>query len=171
VSDDHHPVHEVYDLLRRAALNSAYYSKRLSVAKRKLLFYEIALAVAAPSSGIAGLSVLDTNVGKLVWGVATLVASFLAVAKPFLRMSDQIESYDSTLTEYRSLESELAELRGEIYQHRVFDEKEKEWLRHIRRRMGRVAENEPKEEPDEKLVAALYDKINQQYPADSLFVP
>ena len=38
-------------------------------------------------------------------------------------------------------------------------------------RIDGVSENEPKGEPDEKLVATLYDKINQQYPPDSLFVP
>ena len=171
VLDDHDPVDEVYILLRRAALNSAYYSTRLVAVKRRLLCYEISLAIAAPTSGVTGLAIFGPWVREFVWGVAALIASGLAVAKPFLRLSDRIESYESSITEYRSLESELGELRGEIFQQKVFDEKMKEWLRHIRRRMGRVAENEAKEMPDEKLVETLYQKINEQYPSDSLFVP
>jgi hypothetical protein len=171
VSDHSHPVYEAYDLLRRAALNRAYYSKRLSSAKKRYRWYEICLAIMAPSSGIAGLSIIDTEVGRAIWGLTTLAASLLAIAKPFLRMSDRVESYESAATSYRSLEWELSELRAEIVQAGVFDERMKEWLRHIRRRIGRVAETEPIEDPDEDFINFLYGKINAQYPANSLFVP
>ena len=61
---------------------------------------EVTVAGGAAGSGLAGLTVWQTEGGKAVW--AALSAAFIIVAflKPFLKLSDSIEAYGKLYGEY-----------------------------------------------------------------------
>ncbi len=166
-----HPAWEVYDLLRDTRFNAAYYVEKLARAQRSQRWYEILLAVMAPGSAIAGFTVWKTDWGSVLWTVLASIVALLAVAKPFLKMSESVQTYESSATEYRSISSELDSLRSEIAQDRAYGAQHREWLRHIRLRVTRAADSEPIEPPDNSLRAQLYERISLEHPINKFYFP
>jgi len=168
---DDHPVWQAYDLLRTTRMNAGYYSAKSDSAKIRTRVYEIVLAIVAPGSAVAVLTFWNEPHGSAVWGVLATIASLMAVAKPFLKMEEQLQSYQSCATEFRSLASELEALRSEIAEDEDYGERHREWLRHIRNRATRLADIEPVETIDETLRSRMFERVSKEIPADSLFVP
>ena len=89
-----HPVWDVYNELRTARLNIKYYTVRVEETRRLNRVLEIILAVAAPGSAVAMLFIRETSIGKIIWGPLAVVAAFVAVVKPFLKLDERLQQYE-----------------------------------------------------------------------------
>jgi hypothetical protein len=129
-------LNEIYDLYRSAALNKAYYGRMLSIYQRRNLVIEIILAVTASGSGISGLVWWQTDYGRPIWAVLSLLAGILAVAKPILQFNVSVERYSKLFTGHldnylslRTLVSRIKKQRrltGEMI--RQFEQAEKRYI-------------------------------------------
>lgn len=119
---------EVYDNLRTARLNIYYWTEKLDKPKHQNRSLEIFLAIAVPSSAVAGLSFWQSYYGPYVWGFLSSIAAFLSVAKPFLKLTERVESYEAAVARYRTIEGDLSELRTDIMQERAYDNQGSIWI-------------------------------------------
>lgn len=161
----------MYDLLRTIKFNVRYYTVKLERAKQKDRWTEIILAIVVPSSAIAGLPLWQNRYGTYAWTVLTVVAALLAVIKPFLKLTESVQSYEAVISRLRTIEGELVELQNEIFQRRRYDQPMQDKLGLIIRSMGRVQEIEPIEPVDEQLRRTIFDQIKKELPNESFYVP
>lgn len=99
---DSERVNLIYDTLRTTLLNKKYYGRRLSDYKRYNFLFELLIALGATGSGIAGFALWQTSAGTIVWGVISGLSAIFAIAKPPLKMTEQIETYAKLYGEYTS---------------------------------------------------------------------
>ena len=118
---ENNPVWGVYDTLRTVRLNVKYYGYRLQALQRWNTAMEITLAVAAPSSAIAGLGFLKYDLGMLLWKALGAVAAVVAVLKPVLSLTKRIKEMEGVVSGYRGLDFDLLELKLAIEQKRRYD--------------------------------------------------
>jgi hypothetical protein len=98
VTNISHPIYAVYDAKRTACLNIKYYGRRLKSVERYNFWMDVFVAVSAPTSAVAGFWFFDTQMGHLVWQAMTLLATGLAVSKPFLKFSSKIKKFEQALS-------------------------------------------------------------------------
>lgn len=177
VANDH-PVWEVYDLLRTARLNEGYYAMKLARLKRRQRAIDITIAVAAPTSAVAAWNQDAAWIPEVVrpfvkpaWAGFAGLASLLAIANPFLRLSESLSNMEACMTEYRSIAAELEELRSEIKHRRVYDAQLQEWYRYVRQRRRRVSEHEPTDPVNTRLRRKIEKRIVQELPGAAFYVP
>ncbi|HEX6290159.1 MAG TPA: hypothetical protein VFZ66_13275 [Herpetosiphonaceae bacterium] len=166
-----HPVWAVYDLLRTTRLNVRYYTAKTERTKQKDRWIEIILAIVVPSSALAGLPLWQSQYGIYVWSTLTVIASLLAIVKPFLKLTESVQAYEAVVSRLRAIEGDLVELQNEIFQQRRYDQRMQERLSLIVRSMGRVQEIEPIEPIDEELRRTIFDQIRRESPNESFYVP
>lgn len=85
----------IYDVYRSEALNKEYYGNRLAFYRLLNNTIEILIAVGMAGSGLSALTIWNNPVGKIIWGVLTLLSSFLAIIKPILQLNKKVEHYSS----------------------------------------------------------------------------
>ncbi|HKQ83408.1 MAG TPA: hypothetical protein VJS42_14545 [Steroidobacteraceae bacterium] len=166
-----HPVWEVYDALRTARYGAAYYVAMLSPVQRLNRWIEVTLAIFVPSSAIAALPVWTTNYGSIAWGVLVAVTAVICVAKPFLGWSEAMQLYEATITRYRTVESELDEIRSLTAQRQAYDQDLRARFAVAQRCLLRARELEPREMQRKKLQDQIFDQINKELPKESFFIP
>jgi len=166
-----HPVWEVYDSLRTVYLNDYYWTMMLQRARRINTFLEIFLAIAVPSSAVAGLQFWQAQYGAYVWGAITIAAAVAAVAKPFLGLDKSIQSYEAAVARYRTLEGQLQELRSEIRHTEVYNQVMKQKYLYIQASMGRALEAEPYEEINDRIRDRAEERVKRELPPDKFYVP
>ena len=166
-----HPVWDVYDLLRTARFNAEYYSRKASAVRRKLQHLDIWLAITVPGSAVAAWPLWATPIGAVPWCLFAGAASIIAVAKPFLKLPEMQQAYESAVARFRAVEGDLSELRAEIAQQRKYNTSMRDRYYSANRAMRRAAEFEPIEESDEALWDKIEEEIRQEMPASIFFVP
>lgn len=164
-------VRDLYDSFRSAKFNFYYWGARLDAVRKRNLGIEIAIAVAAPGSAVATLTLWSHSWGKTIWAIVALIAAFLAVVKPILGLARRIETYQQVATSYRSLAIDLQEIVQGVRQRGLFDESLQHDFDIALKKLGRLTDNEPVESINEKLRRQMYDKVNREWPKDSFFVP
>jgi hypothetical protein len=168
-------VFEVYDLLRTAMLNVEYFTIKLEDAQRKQFLLQVFLAIVVPSSGaaggVAGLKVWNTPYGGYVWGALALIATILAVAQPFLKLTEAIQAYESSVSWFRAVQGQLSELRGEIAWRKTYDERMRDQFLYISRIFTRAKDLGPSEKEDKELIQEIYSRIEREMPDESFYVP
>ena len=140
-----HSVWQVYDQYRTARLNVRYYSARAVRLRRTTQAFDMFLA---------GL------------------AAVIAVIRPFLHLTERLESVEQALTGYRALDSDLEQLSVLIRQKGEYDkESQKRLQRALKRKeaiIGRLTRTEPE---DNKLKAECTEMVNRELPPEDSFVP
>jgi hypothetical protein len=154
-----HPVWEVYDLLRTVYLNDYYWTAKLQRTRNVNRNLEIFLAIAVPSSGVAGLGLWQTQGGSLLWALITGAAALVAVAKPFLGLDKTIQSYEAAIGRFRTLKGQLQQLRSEISHAGAYNEVMQQKFLYIQESAGRALEAEPYEEIDDKKRKQLEERV------------
>jgi hypothetical protein len=167
----HHPVWEVYNALRTAKLSETYYTAKLRNAKRNNNFWEVAIAAFVPSSAIAGLPMWTTTYGNYLWGGLILIASLLAIAKPIVNPAATIQSYEASISRYRTIVGNLEELRRDIENKQCYNQELQARFKYIAAAMTRAQEIEPTEPIDEELRSRLSQRINNDLPISEFYVP
>lgn len=165
-----HPVWDVYDEYRTARFNVHYHQRKFVRLRRNNLIIELVLALSV-SSGVAGLWLWETAVGGAIWKGLTTLAAFLAVIKPLIKLSDQLQKRSEVLTKWRLLDDGLQQLTLEISQYREYNEKMRDSLFRLMKTKSTIIKEEPIEDIDEELRKICFEQVNKELPADSFFVP
>jgi hypothetical protein len=167
-----HPVWQVYDQFRTARLNVRYYSARAVHLRRTIQAFDMFLAICAPTSAIAGFYVWQSEIGAPIWQFLAGLAAVIAVIRPFLHLTERLESVEQALTGYRALDSDLEQLAVLIEQKGDYDkESHKRLQRALKRKeaiIGRLTRTEPE---DKKLKKECTEIVNRELPPGSFFVP
>ena len=136
-------VWDVYDLRRTARLNVKYYSARLETLRRRAFLIDLALAIAAPTSAVAGLWFWDTTGGQVAWRILAVIAAIFAVAKPLLKLVDAIGTLEEVVTGYRTLDHDLDSISIRIRHKGAYDaELQNEFTKALERK-GALLVKEP----------------------------
>lgn len=165
-------VWEVYDKLRTVRLNFKYYSSRLGTLQAWNTTMEIVLAVAAPSSAIAGLGFWKYALGALIWKFFGAVAAFLAVLKPILGLTRRVKETEGIVTGYRVLDFDLMELKAAIEQRGRFDGPlQAQFRKAIQPLRTLVTQTAAEGRPNKKVLQRCQDEVMQELPVEAFFVP
>ena len=165
-----HPVWDVYDELRTARLNVRYYERQLSRLRCKNISIELILALSV-SLGVAGLWLWQTAVGGIIWKALVTLAAFLAVLKPLIKLSDQIQQKSEVLTSWRLLDDGLRQLTILVSQYGKYDDEMRHRFLTLMQTKTTIIQRELPENIDEKLRRRCFQQVNQELPSDNFFVP
>jgi len=165
-----HPVWGVYDEYKAARFNVRYYERQLDKLRRRNLLIELALALSA-SSVFAGLWFWETAVGGIIWKVLATLAAFLAVYKPIVRLSDQVQQKSEILTNWRLLDDGLQQLVLSISQYRKYDDEMRNSFFTLMKTRTTIIQKEPTEGVDDRLRNKCFEQVNKELPPDNFFVP
>lgn len=165
-----HPIWDVYDEYRTARFNVRYYERQLSSLKRYNFSIELILALSV-SSGVAGLWLWETAVGGIIWKILVSLAAFLAIIKPLIKLSDQVQHKSEVLTSWRLLDDGLRQLVILIRQSKKYDEEMRNRLIALMETKSNIIKREPLEGINEKIRSKCFDQVNQELPSDSFFIP
>lgn len=166
-----HPVWTLYDRLRSARLSVKYYGCRLHLLERQNFWLEFMVAVAAPTSAVAGLWFMDYPVGKTVWQWMGVLAAVGAVAKPLLGWSKRIKEYDALLAGYRTLEYDLLEIKAAVEQKGRYDPTLQADLRKAIQRERALVSKIPEPRESMRVKRSCQAEVNNELPAASFFIP
>lgn len=165
-----HPVWDVYNEYRTSRLNVRYYERQLSSLRFKNYLLEFVLAFSV-SSGVMGLWWWETVLGGYIWKALVTLAAFLAVLKPLVRLSDQVQHKSEVLTSWRLLDDSLQQLTILVRQNRKYDTEMRSRLLTLLETKSSIIQREPLESIDEKLRNKCFEQVNQELPADNFFIP
>jgi len=171
VSRETHPAWTVYDKLRTARLNVKYYSRRLQSIERENFGIELVLAVAAPSSAVAGLWFWDTTYGKIAWQCLGIVAAAAAILKPLLGLAKRIKEYESVLSGYRMLEYDLMEIKCLIEQRQKYDSGLQSEFRKTLQRERTLVGKTPETRESKRVKKICEIEVRRELPPGSFFIP
>jgi len=165
-----HPVWNLYDELRTARLNVRYYETKLSSVRRNNIIIEFVLALSV-SSGIAGLWLWQNAVGGFIWKGLVTLAAFLAVLKPLIKLSDEIQHKSEILTSWRLLDDGLRNLMLQIKERSNYDEELLNRFHAMMETKTTIIQREPLERIDEKLRIKCFRQVCEELPVDDFFIP
>jgi hypothetical protein len=158
----------LYDLYRTAWMNEKYFCYRLQYYRRLNRVGEVILALTA-SGTVGGWAIWTSGWGTLTWKVLGCISTALAVLKPVLGLSKQIELYSKVYTGYSNLFFDLKSLVNDVQStHSITSESRKTAkLAQDRYKSLAVQIDVP---PKKKLLKKCMDEVNQQIPTGDLWV-
>ena len=168
---EEHPVWTVYNELRTASLNVKYYSARLTSLNRRNFWLEFTLAATAPGSAIAGLFFWETEFGSFAWKLLGIITALLAVAKPFLKLTDRITKIEQTLTGYRGLNFDLSKIKTMIEQTKFYDNNLQDQFSIALERKKELLVNAPESYEIKDLKKKCQKEVLKEFPVESFFIP
>jgi hypothetical protein len=164
-------VWEVYDLSRDARYNRYLYDERAQRTKQTLFVMDVMLAAVVPGSAIAKSQIWGGHVGSIVWGVFVVIAAFLAVARPFLKLPDKLAGYAAAANKYRKIDVDLGPLRQDIESSRTYGPNLKKQFQAIRKDFGGVEVQAPPSQAALRRRKDIQRRVNEELPKDRFFVP
>jgi hypothetical protein len=171
MANQHHPVWIVYDLYKTARLNVKFHAAQLSRVEWCNFAIELLIALAAPTSAITGLWLLETNAGQELWKYIAAVAAIAAVIKPLLRLPLRIKNLEQTLSGYRALEYDVEQIVNRIKSEGEFSKACKLMLNDAQQKKKALVVNPAENHQDKKLIERLYQEVNRELPKEFFFVP
>ena len=113
----------------------------------------------------------ETAVGGIVWKVLVSFAAFLAVLKPLVRLSDQVQKKSDILTSWRLLDDRLRQFTILLKEHRNYDNEMRNRFHALMETKASIVKSEPAESIHEKLRTKCFHQVNQELPVDIFFIP
>jgi hypothetical protein len=169
--DPNHIVWEVYDLRRTARLNLKYYQRLGEKLAAYIFWIELALAIAAPSSAVAGLIFWKTDTGKLVWGILGAVAAVLSVAKPLLHLTDKIQNATEIHSAYAALEHDLDKLSAQIRHKKDYDQELQNQFLELIDKKGKIVAINDRNKQNRNLKKLCEAEVEGELPAEKFYIP
>lgn len=165
----------VYDEFRTAKLNQEYYAERMQAVRKRLRAMDIFLALFATGSGVLGFALwnvqfLGFQVGQITLGFLSGVALMVAIAKPYLKLDDELERLSSIQGSYDSISHIMEDLVKRIGSQHDIDDASDEVYRALRQIRGHLGPKEDKP-PQQKLAEEVQGRINRRYPIDEFWYP
>ncbi|WP_417689000.1 hypothetical protein [Roseibium sp.] len=165
----------IYDEFRTTELSKEYYSQRISRTRKKLRNIDIYLALFAAGSGVAGFglwnySIFGVQIGQIAFGFLAGIALMLGLAKPYLRLEDDLERLSSIQGTYASIAHILKDIVNNIKSSKALEDSDKKVYSALRQIRGGLEAKEDKP-PDSKLVDKTQDIVNNRYPPEEFWWP
>jgi hypothetical protein len=168
-SDETAELVRLYDLYRSALMNEKYFGCRLDYYRRLNRAGEILLALTA-SGTVGGWAIWTSGWGAVMWKLLGCISTVLAILKPILQLSKQIELHSKVYIGYCSLYYDLKSLVSDIqFSHAITAETRKS-LRLAQDRYKSLA-LQVDFPANSKLLGRCMDQVNTQVPASGLWVP
>lgn len=171
MSNQDHPVWDVYDLLRTARLNQLYYGRRLLTLERRNFWAEITIACTSSTSAIAGFAFWKTTSGQPFWQFFLAVAALLAIAKPFLNYAKKIKSYEELLIAYRLIAHDLRDLRLDISQARDYQKVHQARFKSIKDRLRNFIDKSPERVEIARIKKICEQQVLSELPNHQFYIP
>jgi hypothetical protein len=160
-------VFDVYDEYKTARLNVYYYEKRHNSFRIWNFWIELFVAISVPS--VAGLWIWNTDVGNIIWKIIAVISAILAVVKPLIGLSNQMQENLETLTQWRLLHGEFQKLVISISQYGVYSEKMRDQFLKLLENKTNI--KEPPDNPNDTLKAKCQKVVNEELKVDRFFIP
>ncbi len=161
--------HQVYDLYRSVLLNKKYCGNRLRFYKRWSLALDVILAFRT-SALFSSLLIWQSFSGEFIWKCLAVVFAVVAVLKPILNLSNDVEKYARLFTVYTELFYDLKGLAWDIQTNKDFTEQSSDFHKQLRSRYNALAgDDDPV--PKRKLIEKYGIEVEGEIPAESLWVP
>lgn len=164
------PVWMVYDQQRTACLNAKYYGHKLRTLERETFWTDVIIAIAAPTSGIAGLAMWQSEWGKAFWAWIPTLATFLVVIKASRKTTTRIKELEKRVTSYQSLLFDMKEIGDKVRAERKFSPAALKLYETSQRRYGALFRMPP-DKIDRKLLHKYQLEVQKEMPASSFFIP
>jgi hypothetical protein len=165
-----HPVWMVYNQQRTACLNAKYYGYKLRLLERETLWTDVIIAIAAPTSGIAGLAMLQSEWGKAIWAWFPALATLLIIIKAARKTPARMKELEKRVTSYQALLFDMKEIGDKIRVERKFSPGSLKLYETSQRRYGALFRMPP-DEIDSKLLQKYELEVQREMPASSFFIP
>jgi len=166
---DRELVTRLWDYARGARMSELYYAQ-CGVRLTRLNFcVELAIAVAASGSGLAGLSVMKQGVGAELWPWLAALAAFLAIAKPLLGLDRKIRQSGRQQQGYLRLLGTLEDLASDIQLARHLSAEHQQ--RFQRARTLHQIELQDDGYAGVVALSTLQARVNREMPPETLWVP
>lgn len=169
--DLEHPIWDVHDMRRTARLSVKYYCVRLVHLERKNFWMEVMLAITASGSAIAGLAFWNTELGVVAWQVLIVLSALLAVAKPLMKITDQIQRLESVVTGYRIVEHDLQKIEVAARQRKAYDEDLQNRFAAVLERMDALITKPSEYRTNGKLQRRCQEEVDRELPCERFYVP
>lgn len=163
------PLRLLHNEYRTALLNRKYYGCRLARFQTLNKWFEGLIAVGASGSGVAGLALWKTETGVYVWGAISGASIILAVLKPIIGLSKEIERYSKLAGEYASLSESLRQIEADVTANQEIRTEQVDAFRQL---LGRNAELSALDDqhPDRNLIKRLQEEVISET-SGALWVP
>jgi hypothetical protein len=83
----------VYELQCTSKMNALYYERRLGALQAHSFWMEVVLAATASGSGLAALTVFESDAGRWAWQGLALAAALVSVVRPIYAPGKRIEAF------------------------------------------------------------------------------
>jgi hypothetical protein len=166
-----HPVWDVYDEFRTSRLNVKYHAALLRKYKRVNFWLELILAIAAPTSAVAGLLFWETDLGAILWRFFGAVAAIVAVAKPLLGVSDKIAKLEEILVGYKSLSHDVQFLTIMIKQEQRYDRAMQQRFYELLDKKKELLTSSKIETDNKRLLSLCEQEVLKELPVESFYIP
>ncbi len=152
-------------------ISSYYYGHKLSFWKTINTIVQICLIISAPSSAIAGLFFWQFPMGKCIWQILLSFTAIIAVLHPVFKISEHNQDYEKTLQGYRIVGHQLDKIQMLITQDRCYSEKHRTLLEVANEMIGKLKENDPDSEVNDKIRKICQNKVEEELPVESFYIP
>ncbi len=171
MTGDDDPVWVVYDLYRTARLNVKYYAARLESVERWGFWLDLLIAITAPASAVSGIWLLKTEIGQEMWKYLAGLAAIVAVAKPLLKLPQQIKLIEQCLAGYRALEFDVEQIVNRIRVERAYSKASQKMLDIAQEKKKKLVCNPPENRQKKALIDRFYKDTITELPETHFFVP
>jgi hypothetical protein len=166
-----HAVWQVYDQLRTARLNVKYYTRRIATLKSREFWLDLVLAIAAPSSAVAGLWFWSHPIGQGAWKALAVIAAVVAVVKPLLKIGDKVQAMEEAVSAYKALDHDLYCLTLDIDRERAYSPQSQQRFKEALVRKGVLVGRKLEESESMTLKRKCEQEVLTELPGESFFVP
>jgi len=163
----------LYDEFRTLVLNKEYYSRRISKSRKVLRALDIFLALFAGGSGVLSFALWKAElhgypVGPMLLSLTAGVALVLGIARPYLKLEDELERLSSIQGAYGTIAFVMEDVVTRVKTAQSVDDTSDTIYRVLRQvRTSLVAKEDAP--ADRKLIAEIEAIVNQRYPASTYF--
>jgi hypothetical protein len=119
---------------------------------------------------VAGFAVWQSATGKIVWGLISGAAVILTIAKPLLKLTDQIEMYAKLYGDYTSAYGGMQILVDDMKVQRALPPARIRLFEEMRTRAVELSKlGDARPNPD--FVKRIQDEVNKEIPTKGLWLP
>nr|WP_294565384.1 hypothetical protein [uncultured Rhodopila sp.] len=165
----------IYDEFRTRETNKEYYAERVAKIRSRLRQIDIYVAVFGGTTALASwplwsVKLFGVPVGAIFFGVFVGMAILLAVAKPYLKLEDEIERLAGMQSAYAAIAFRMKEVVDEVRSRHEITDEASGVVRTLRNIRGSVVTRED-QPADRALIDKVTDRINERYPVSYFFYP
>jgi len=166
----YYAVKAVNDEYRTALMNRKYYGYRLDRVATWNRVMEIVVALGTSSAIGAWVIWKSTSYGQIAWAVLAGLAVVVAIIKPILNLSKDIERYTRLFIGHGDVSYDLQTIIDDLPRVGDYTTEMDGVFHRARNRIGKLATDD---DPaiDEKLRRRCFDEVKREIPADKLWWP